>query len=168
MDYQIKFDHISDLADARFAASVQATWFGFSFGFEHDLQVHQIQEIINWCNGAQLCLQLHASADLEKVVSYCSVLSVAGIECSSSQFFVLNDRLQNIHFLINDNEMVKSEHNTVQLSADYFLLEELSVDFVVQNSIKIFSIACKPLLSVNTAEKDQEHWFVFFENLGII
>ena len=52
---KIKFNHIQDLSDARYAAAAMAEWIGFTVG---DLPLSQVQEIIGWCAGPKLTLEL--------------------------------------------------------------------------------------------------------------
>ena len=82
MDYQIKFNNITDLADARFAASVMAELMGFSVGKAEDLSIPQIQEIINWCSGPKLTLELESTVTDSQVMTYCNALPVEAIECN--------------------------------------------------------------------------------------
>ena len=75
----IKFNNIKDLSDARYAAAAMAEWIGFSVG---ELPIQQVQEIIGWCSGPKIPLEVGSPETLETVQSWCTLLPVEAIECA--------------------------------------------------------------------------------------
>ena len=75
---KIKFNHIQDLSDARYAAAAMAEWIGFTVG---DLPLSQVQEIIGWCAGPKLTLELPNRDLKDMAISWCNILPVEAIEC---------------------------------------------------------------------------------------
>jgi hypothetical protein len=82
---QIKFNHIQDLSDARYAASVMADFMGFAVDGPHAIELGKIQEIIGWCSGPKLCMEASRETNLSKVQALCDVLPVEALECSLEQ-----------------------------------------------------------------------------------
>ena len=74
----IKFNHIKDLSDARYASAAMAEWIGFSVG---ELPIQQVQEIVGWCAGPKITLEVGNTDTLETVQSWCTLLPVEAIEC---------------------------------------------------------------------------------------
>ena len=77
----IKFNNIKDLSDARYAAAAMAEWIGFSVG---ELPIQQVQEIIGWCSGPKITLEVGTPETLETVQSWCTLLPVEAIECAQN------------------------------------------------------------------------------------
>jgi hypothetical protein len=77
----IKFNNIKDLSDARYAAAAMAEWIGFSVG---ELPIQQVQEIIGWCAGPKITLEVSTPETLETVQSWCTLLPVETIECAQA------------------------------------------------------------------------------------
>ena len=75
----IKFNHIKDLSDARYASAAMAEWIGFSVG---ELPIQQVQEIVGWCAGPKITLEVGNTDTLETVQSWCTLLPVEAIECA--------------------------------------------------------------------------------------
>lgn len=78
---KLKFNHIQDLSDARYAAAAMAEWIGFRVG---DIPLGQVQEIIGWCAGPKLTLELHSTELKDMAMSWCDILPVEAIECRSA------------------------------------------------------------------------------------
>lgn len=79
----IKFNNIKDLSDARYAAAAMAEWIGFSVG---ELPIQQVQEIIGWCAGPKITLEVSTPETLETVQSWCTLLPVEAIECAQNEY----------------------------------------------------------------------------------
>lgn len=79
----IKFNNIKDLSDARYAAAAMAEWIGFSVG---ELPIQQVQEIIGWCTGPKITLEVSTPETLETVQSWCTLLPVEAIECAQNDY----------------------------------------------------------------------------------
>lgn len=82
---KIKFNHIQDLADARYAASTMAEFMGFAIDGPHAIELGKIQEIIGWCSGPKLCMEARAETSKSKAKALCDVLPVEAFECSYEQ-----------------------------------------------------------------------------------
>ncbi|MFM1899086.1 MAG: hypothetical protein RL577_1326 [Bacteroidota bacterium] len=82
---KIKFNHIQDLSDARYAASTMAEFMGFAIDGPHSIELGKIQEIIGWCSGPKLCMEASAETSLTKAKALCDVLPVEAFECSYDQ-----------------------------------------------------------------------------------
>lgn len=82
---QIKFNHIQDLSDARYAASVMAEFMGFAIDGPYAIELGKIQEIIGWCSGPKLCMEASSETSLSKVQALCDVLPVEALECTLEQ-----------------------------------------------------------------------------------
>lgn len=168
MDYQIKFNNITDLADARFAASVMAEWMGFSVGKPTDLSIPQIQEIINWCSGPKLTLELEPNLAASQVFTYCNALPVEAIECNLEQYQALT-QLQGIEFILTQPGP-HITHLTKEVNSNNITkITELNPDFITDNEVENFSLTCIPApTGLAAGEKDFEDFYVFFEALGIL
>lgn len=79
----IKFNNIKDLSDARYAAAAMAEWIGFTVG---ELPIQQVQEIIGWCAGPKITLEVSNPETLETVQSWCTLLPVEAIECAQNDY----------------------------------------------------------------------------------
>lgn len=82
----LKFNNIQDLSDARYAAAALAEWIGFRVGGDSDLSAGAIQEIIGWCAGPRVVLEVLPGTPAERVAGLLDVLPVDGIECSPSGY----------------------------------------------------------------------------------
>ncbi|MDA0685618.1 MAG: hypothetical protein O3C22_02185 [Bacteroidetes bacterium] len=82
---QIKFNHIQDLADARYAASTMADFMGFAIDGPYAIELGKIQEIIGWCSGPKLCMEASSETSITKIKALCDVLPVEALECSYDQ-----------------------------------------------------------------------------------
>ena len=78
---QIKFNHIQDLADARYAASTMADFMGFAIDGPNAIELGKIQEIIGWCSGPKLCMEASSETSMTKAKALCDVLPVEAFEC---------------------------------------------------------------------------------------
>ena len=80
---QIKFNNIQDLNDARYASAALSEWVGFGL---NELPIGKVQEIIGWCAGPKLTLELNRVHSIETAQSWCNLLPVNALECPSSDF----------------------------------------------------------------------------------
>ena len=78
---QIKFNHIQDLADARYAASTMADFMGFAIDGPNAIELGKIQEIIGWCSGPKLCMEASSETSMTKAKALCDVLPIEAFEC---------------------------------------------------------------------------------------
>ncbi|GDX49981.1 hypothetical protein LBMAG26_08400 [Bacteroidota bacterium] len=102
----IKFNHIKDLSDARYAAAAMAEWIGFSVG---ELPIQQVQEIVGWCAGPKITLEVGNTDTLESVQSWCNLLPVEAIECPQEDVdFWKQHLLADYQYILNtsDNQSI--------------------------------------------------------------
>lgn len=79
----LKFNNIRDLSDARYAAAAMAEWIGFTVGQQDSLNPAAIKEIVSWCAGPKLILEIADTTDINTILNYCSFLPVDGVEIKS-------------------------------------------------------------------------------------
>ncbi len=100
---QIKFNHIQDLADARYAASTMADFMGFAIDGPYAIELGKIQEIIGWCSGPKLCIEASSETSMSKVKALCDVLPVEAFECSYDQAQEWHSQLpSDLEWIISD------------------------------------------------------------------
>lgn len=111
---KLKFNRIQDLSDARYAAAAMAEWIGFRVG---EISLAQVQEIIGWCAGPKLTLELHQTELLGTVISWCNILPVDAIECNEHDLDFWQSHLQNrdYEWIVNRDTLstVLDHNNTV-------------------------------------------------------
>lgn len=171
----LKFNNIRDLSDARFAAASMAEWIGFSVNKEDSLPVAKIQEIIGWCAGPKLILELDKTCDLNVVQSMIQVLPVQGLEMSVSTWNKISD-LEGIEKLDliftekpafeNDKVYCHGAENPGGLQFIQMISEPKNVDFTFPNHPLAISLNCFP--SDNPALKNYDNWMDFLEQLDMI
>jgi len=110
--WKIKFNHVQDLSDARFAASTLAEWVGFSISGTHAMRADAIQEIIAWCAGPKLILEI-SDENTEKINSFLDVLPVDGIECSESRMSELKAAFPDVRewIILGDGPYENTSHS---------------------------------------------------------
>jgi hypothetical protein len=169
--WKIKFNQVQDLGDARFASSVMAEWLGFAIDGEQALFVSEIQEIIGWCNGPKLILEV-GSSSLSKINSYLDVLPVDGIECTLERYLELKDAFPELadwivlgdvplEGAITHSTAVHSGNHLVQIQAD-----DTSLQKIHNEDLWGFSLNCQKEKEVG--KKDMGHWCDFFEKIEIL
>ncbi len=96
---KIKFNSIQDLSDARYASAAMAEWMGFAVG---ELPVDKVQEIIGWCSGPKLTLELPSVDQLETAISWCNILPIEAIECPIEEYTFWHPSLhtENIEWIL--------------------------------------------------------------------
>jgi hypothetical protein len=159
----IKFNNIKDLSDARYAAAAMAEWIGFSVG---ELPIQQVQEIIGWCSGPKITLEVGAPETLETVQSWCTLLPVEAIECAESdinfwkqhlsadyQYIVQTSGSQSIA-LGNPNVTINKVNPTEQSASD---IKALNLDAI--------SLDCEKEMVVGM--KNYDLWNDLLETLEI-
>ena len=111
----IKFNNIKDLSDARYAAAAMAEWIGFSVG---ELPIQQVQEIIGWCAGPKITLEVSTPETLETVQSWCTLLPVEAIECPQNDYNFWKQNLSAeyqfiVHTSANESIAMGDPHVTI-------------------------------------------------------
>jgi len=160
---KIKFNHIQDLADARYAASCMADYMGFAISGEHALPLAQIQEIIGWCSGPKLCLETAPETTLESIQAYCDVLPIEAIACSLEQAQRWSQLLaDDLEYLISDSQSVEAPFWAGPIKITQFDAEfALSLD-----PHSFISLDCVAQAQVGL--KNFDEWNSFFEALDIL
>lgn len=89
---KIKFNHIQDLSDARYAAAAMSEWIGFRVG---EIPLANVQEIIGWCAGPKVTLEIYNKDLKETAISWCDILPVEAIECKAEDLAFWQEALPN-------------------------------------------------------------------------
>lgn len=108
---KIKFNNIQDLSDARYAAAAMAEWIGFTIGV---LPIAKVQEIIGWCAGPKLILELNQEADLDTIKSWVTILPVDGFECNNAQKELLTQEFPEANqwdWILTDSQDLPEENH---------------------------------------------------------
>jgi len=99
----IKFNHIQDLADARYAASTMADFMGLASEGPNAIELGKIQEIIGWCSGPKLCMEASSETSINKAKALCDVLPVEAFECNYEQAQEWHSQLpSDLEWIISD------------------------------------------------------------------
>lgn len=171
---KIKFNNIRDLADARYAAAMMAEWIGFETGGEKDLSAAEIQEILGWCSGPTVVLEVKPGASHEKIAGLIELLPFAAIEAPASELELLKNRFgQHIKEWIAVGDGLNTKdllHSNRLQSAERVIcrIEPESTQVAEVEANQPFAISLDCFESVSTGIKDFDVWNQFFENLGLI
>jgi hypothetical protein len=169
----IKFNNIRDLSDARYAAAMMAEWIGFTVGEADSLGAAKIQEIIGWCAGPKLILELADSVVPSTLESYMDVLPVDGLELSEDLF----NRLQTSAFpaefiyIFRNAENAQTTgftHSEVATGASNHILRikpSAAMAGDIQNH-QPFAISLDCYTAENPALKNYDSWNDFFDVLN--
>jgi len=161
----IKFNKIQDLGDARYAASCMAEYIGFSMLGEEALPVGSIQEIIGWCAGPKVILEV-SDSEIYTIDSWVNTLPIDGIECSIERLEELRNQFPDIQLWIikeNDDSRTLLNNNSTKLVTIRPSIE--SARNMNISAIQGISIDC--VREVETGRKDYSDWNDFFEELEI-
>jgi hypothetical protein len=110
---KIKFNQIQDLNDARYASSALSEWVGFTL---NQLPISKVQEIIGWCAGPKLAIELTDIELLETAISWCTILPINTLECKAESFPFLIENIPNA----KNYEWIVNSPDINQLNADNF------------------------------------------------
>ncbi|MCC7298110.1 MAG: hypothetical protein IT244_07225 [Bacteroidia bacterium] len=168
---KLKFNNIRDLADARYAAAAMAEWMGFSVGAVDSLPIGKIQEIIGWCAGPKLVLEVDPSVDIVVVQSYLTVLPVDAVETTVAHFANLNTlpEMEGVtSIILTDSGNVDLSHSSNPGNGTH--IENISLKLenaneIVEANPYAISIDCRE--AENPALKNFDDWNDFFEVLGV-
>ncbi len=161
----IKFNKIQDLGDARYAASCMAEYIGFSMQGESALPVSAIQEIIGWCAGPKVILEV-SNAEISEIESWINIIPVDGIECSEDRVNKLKDQFNDIqHWIISNEDKSLSILNQDSISLVPVAPSLETAKDMNTSQIKGINIDC--IREIETGRKDYSKWNDFFEELEI-
>ncbi len=128
---KIKFNQIQDLNDARYASAALSEWVGFTL---NQLPIGKVQEIIGWCAGPKLTVELTQSNNLETAISWCTILPVNALECAAEEFDFWHTHIPNPQ---QYEQIVSSTHTQAFISFAnhpnnnvYFHLHALNIEDV--------------------------------------
>lgn len=153
---KIKFNAIQDLSDARYASAVMADWIGFSVDGETSISIEKVQEILGWCSGPKLALEVSELTDLNKIKSWMDILPVDGIECTKSVRHELESSID-----IDGIEWIETGVDFTRIKANSDSAQLLKI-----NPVDSISIDCQ--VEIETGRKDYSQWNDFFEELEIL
>lgn len=167
--WKIKFNQVQDLSDARFAASAMAEWIGFSIDGPHAVDAGLIQEIIGWCAGPKLILEV-GDAPITKINSFIDVLPVDGIECAQDRIIELKSALPDItEWIVLGNQYPDCiTHSTEWHQNQHIVLLEPNIQNahnIIEKNPMGFSLNCQKEAEIG--KKDLSHWHDFFEQLDL-
>ncbi len=151
--YSIKFNHIQDLGDARYASAVLSDFIGFSIDGEFSIQPQAIQEIIGWCAGPKVILEINQSPNFEQIESWLNILPIDGIQCRVEDQNDLKNQFPDISIW-----MTFEDYLPVKTSPE-------SAEEILEQSTIQFSVNC--FKESETGKKDYSEWNDFFEKLEI-
>ena len=158
---KIKFNNIRDLADARYAAAVMADYIGFSIGDENELPTSTIQEIIGWCSGPEIILEVKNAAAIEKLKALLSILPVNGLEVSANDYPAIKEAFSEQNLLLIIDAKMNGDKEFIKVSPNVEAAEKIKETDPWGISLDCFE-------SVSTGIKDFSDWNDFFETLEIL
>jgi len=153
MMYSIKFNHIQDLGDARYAAAALADYIGFSIDGDFAISPQSIQEIIGWCAGPKVILEINDSPNFEQIESWLNILPIDGIQCPQEYLSKIQKQFPDLEIW-----MAFDDFTSVETSPK-------SAEEILDSNQLQFSINC--LKETETGKKDYSEWNDFFEKLEI-
>jgi hypothetical protein len=170
---KLKFNNIRDLADARYAAAVMADFIGFSIGTEDELPASGIQEIIGWCAGPAVILEISDNVEIDKINALLNTLPVNGIEVSEKRFAALKDAIAatDLIWIVNtENTGDWLSHGESLLNRNHYFSRVKPSAEMAESITKIepWGISIDCFNSVSTGIKDFSDWNDFFEALEIL
>ncbi|MBM3437743.1 MAG: hypothetical protein FJX91_01270 [Bacteroidetes bacterium] len=160
---KLKFNHIQDLSDARYAAAAMAEWIGFRVG---EIPLAQVQEIIGWCAGPKLTLELHDANLKDMAISWCDILPVDAIECPESDLSFWQSTLTNPTF-----EWITVNGDTAKVHSDPTVTITLvdpstqAAEDIKQMDLEALSLNCEKEMVVGM--KNYDLWNDLLETLEI-
>lgn len=175
---KIKFNHIQDLADARYASAALAEWIGFAIDGPKTLSLQNVQEIIGWCNGPKIILEVYETPNIDKIQAWINVIPVDGIECDADQLHKLHSHFPNMpewivrnanSILMNELESKTTYHSyssPINLNPLILNISDTLHNFSTDDfSFSGFSLNC--IKEIETGKKDFSDWNSLFEKIEI-
>ncbi len=134
---KIKFNQIQDLNDARYASSALSEWVGFTL---NQLPISKVQEIIGWCAGPKLAIELTEIELLDTAISWCTILPVNTLECKAESFSFWMQNIpnaQNYEWIVNSHDLHHlNTDNFKEIPSVYFHFLPQSLEQVTPEIIK--------------------------------
>ena len=171
---KIKFNNIRDLSDARYAAAVMAECIGFAVGSDNDLPASTIQEIIGWCAGPDIILEIGPEATVQKIETLLNLIPVSGLEVEETAFSTLKAQFasQQLTWIVKTSNPIADaiSHVPALVVAENTYCSVIpttkTAEILMSNEPWGISIDC--FESVSTGIKDFSEWNDFFEALEIL
>jgi len=172
---KIKFNHIRDLSDARYASALMAEWIGFSVGAEDSLSISKIQEILNWCSGPKIILELNPGSDPFVLQSYADVLPIDGFELDKEDFNKWKELpfLQNREIIVSgdyfdsvDSRIFTHNENQIPSPAHIQKLKQPIASQIWDAELACISLDCES--AADPTMKNYDEWNSFFEELELL
>ena len=172
---KIKFNHIQDLGDARYASAVMAEWIGFAIDGSYAITPEKIQQIIGWCSGPKLILEIYGEPNPLKIKSWFDVLPINGIECNEDDHQTLKEIFSDpeLDWIIRnisapENMWSHSPFHQDALNHITHINEpnEETAQWVIENEPAAISLHCT--VEQELGKKDYELFNQFFETLEIL
>jgi len=172
---KIKFNHIQDLSDARYASAVMAEWIGFAIDGSYAIPPEKIQEIIGWCSGPKIILEIYGEPNPLKMKSWFDVLPIDGIECNEKHYNTLKEifHKENLEWIVKHKDAADSlwSHSPFFNDANNHITEinepnEESAKWALDVQPAAISINCT--VEQDLGRKDFELFNQFFETLEIL
>ena len=172
---KIKFNHIQDLSDARYAAAVMAEWIGFAIDGSFAIAPEKIQQIIGWCSGPKIIIEIYGEPNPLKIKSWFDVLPIDGIECEPQYYDTLKEIFHqpNLEWIVRNtlNASGAYTHNQVCELNEHHIINILEptnaiAEWIQLNQPNAISINCHP--EIELGKKDFDAMNEFFETLEIL
>lgn len=162
---KIKFNNIQDLADARYASAAMAEWIGFRLD---QLPIAQVQEIVGWCAGPKITLELYNKDLAQTAISWCTLLEVETIECPESDLKFWQTTLSNpkLEWLTADSNGILSSN--IDQHIKIYPVNPLfqSPTEIVSLNLNGLSLNCEKATPVGP-KKNYDTWNELLETLDI-
>jgi hypothetical protein len=159
----LKFNHIQDLSDARYAAAAMAEWMGFRVG---EIPLAQVQEIIGWCAGPKLTLEVYNVQLADMALSWCDILPVDAIECLEEDLSFWQNTLNNPQYQwITVNNNIATVHADPAITLNLVNPTATSPQDIKSMNLEGISLNCEKETVVGM--KNYDLWNDLLETLEI-
>ncbi len=172
---KIKFNHIQDLNDARYAAAVMAEWIGFAIDGSYAIAPEKIQQIIGWCSGPKIIIEIYGEPNPLKIKSWFDVLPIDGIECESQHYETLREIFHQpeLEWIVRNtlNAPNAFSHSQVCEIHEHHIINILEptnaiAEWIQADQPSAISLNCHPEMELG--KKDFDAMNDFFEKLEIL
>lgn len=167
----LKFNNIRDLSDARYAAAAMAEWVGFTVGQEDSHSAAKIQEILGWCSGPKLVLEMGKHIDIKALNAFLAVLPVSAVETDMDGYLYLKQfpGLEKMDFILNSGKYdgVISHSSEFEEGRHIVNVSNMLTSTKEITDKNPFGISLDCQKSEYPALKNFDDFTRFFEELGI-
>jgi hypothetical protein len=138
-----------------------ADYIGFSIGDENELPASTIQEIIGWCSGPEIILEVKHAAAIEKVKALLSILPVNGLEVNANDYPSLKEAFSKYNLIWIIDAKMNGDNEFIKVSPNVEAAEKIK-------ETEPWGISLDCYESVSTGIKEFGDWNDFFETLEIL